>query len=63
MGLRTVEGIDLNRLESQFSASLNRNKIKELEELSLISVDQNALRATDQGRPVLNGILREILPD
>ncbi len=63
MGLRTVEGVDLERLDSQFSTTLNSNKIKELKDLSLISVDQNTLRATDQGRPVLNGILREILPD
>lgn len=63
MGLRTVEGVNLERLDSQFSTTLNHNKINELKDLSLVSVDQKTLRATDQGRPVLNGILREILPD
>ncbi|MBT2131811.1 radical SAM family heme chaperone HemW [Aliiroseovarius lamellibrachiae] len=63
MGLRTVEGIDLVRLLNQFQSTLNINKIKELQDLDLIFVDQEILRATDQGRPVLNGILREILPE
>lgn len=63
MGLRTVEGVGLDRLLNQFKAVLDPNKIKELQDLDLISVDQKTLRATDQGRPVLNGILREILPD
>ena len=63
MGLRTVEGIGLDRLLNQFKTTLDSNKIKELQDLDLISVDQKTLRATDQGRPVLNGILREILPD
>ncbi len=63
MGLRTVEGIDLERLKTQFDTHLDINKIKDLIELDLISVDQKTLRATKNGRPVLNGILRELLPD
>ena len=63
MGLRTVEGIDLVRLLNQFQSTLDINKIKELQDLDLLFVDQEILRATDQGRPVLNGILREILPE
>jgi putative oxygen-independent coproporphyrinogen III oxidase len=63
MGLRTVEGIDLERLKTQFDAQLDVNKIKDLIELDLVSVDQKTLRATKNGRPVLNGILRELLPD
>ena len=63
MGLRTTDGIDLARLESQFSHKLNTSKINDLVDLSLISVEDQTLRATDQGRPVLNGILRELTPD
>ncbi|MDA5092979.1 radical SAM family heme chaperone HemW [Aliiroseovarius sp. KMU-50] len=63
MGLRTSEGIALDRLDHQFKTKLNTNKIKDLQDLGLISVDQKRLRATNEGRPVLNGILREILPD
>lgn len=63
MGLRTVDGVEIDRLLNQFKTVLDSNKIKELKDLDLISVDQETLRATDQGRPVLNGILREILPD
>ncbi|UWP95216.1 radical SAM family heme chaperone HemW [Aliiroseovarius crassostreae] len=63
MGLRTTEGVDLDRLSQQFQTSLNRNKIKDLSEMGLVSVAQKTLRATEDGRPVLNAILREILPD
>lgn len=63
MGLRTAEGIDLERLSQQFGTTLDLNKIDELEALSFISLEDNQLRATDTGRPVLNGILRELIPD
>nr|WP_281501777.1 radical SAM family heme chaperone HemW [Aliiroseovarius sp. F20344] len=63
MGLRTAEGIDLDRLGSIHDNAVNHNKIKDLIELSLIDLDGKTLRATENGRPVLNGILRELLPD
>lgn len=63
MGLRTVEGIDLERLSQQLGTTLDPQKIRELEDLSLISLEGRQLRATDTGRPVLNGILRELIPD
>ncbi len=63
MGLRTVEGIDLKRLQDHYETALNANKINELHDLGLISVADQRLQATDRGRPVLNGILRELAPD
>ncbi|SMR82535.1 oxygen-independent coproporphyrinogen-3 oxidase [Aliiroseovarius halocynthiae] len=62
MGLRTREGIDLVRLQEQFDSLLDASKINGLEEMGLISSTPEKLRATDEGRPVLNGILRELLP-
>ncbi|SPF79051.1 Oxygen-independent coproporphyrinogen-III oxidase-like protein YqeR [Aliiroseovarius pelagivivens] len=63
MGLRTAEGIDLARLNKIHENPINVNKFKDLIELDLIDLDGNTLRATENGRPVLNGILRELLPD
>lgn len=63
MGLRTAEGIDLDRLNKIHQNPININKFNDLIELDLIDLDKNILRATENGRPVLNGILRELLPD
>lgn len=63
MGLRTAEGIDLSRLGEIHQNSINQNKINDLVELAMIEIDGETLRATQDGRPVLNGILRELLPD
>lgn len=63
MGLRTAEGIDLDRLNKIHQNPININKFNDLLELDLIDLDKNILRATENGRPVLNGILRELLPD
>ena len=63
MGLRTAEGIDLVRLNEIHENPINVNKFKDLIELDLIDLGGNTLRATENGRPVLNGILRELLPD
>ncbi|WP_371170165.1 radical SAM family heme chaperone HemW [Aliiroseovarius sp. 2305UL8-7] len=63
MGLRMSSGIDLQRLKNQYSTSLSANKIKELSDLELVEQSGSNLRATAAGRPVLNGILRELAPD
>ncbi|MDE9450155.1 coproporphyrinogen III oxidase [Aliiroseovarius sp. Z3] len=63
MGLRTTEGIDLRRMEQQLDFTPNINKINDLIDLELISIKDQRLMATPKGRPVLNGILRELIPD
>ncbi len=63
MGLRTTDGIDLERLYTQYDKRLNHNKINDLVGFGLIQISDNRLAATDKGRPVLNGILRELAPD
>ena len=62
MGLRTVEGVDLKRLGKQLYTDVNTLKINDLQSLGLIEVKDQMLVATDKGRPVLNGILRELIP-
>ena len=56
MGLRLVEGIDSNVLDR-----FNISKINELEDIGLLDITQERIRATRSGRPVLNFILRELL--
>ncbi len=63
MGLRLHEGVDLERLKTRFGLELNTNKIKGLLEMSLIELDGHTLRTSREGRPVLNAILRELMPD
>jgi oxygen-independent coproporphyrinogen-3 oxidase len=63
MGLRLREGIDLDRLKTRFGLELEPQKLKNLLELSLIELDGPSLRTSREGRPVLNAILRELLPD
>jgi oxygen-independent coproporphyrinogen-3 oxidase len=58
MGLRLSEGVELGRLEAL--AGLEA-RVGSLEELGLVEVAEGRLRATAAGRPVLNGVLRELL--
>ncbi|MEL7115399.1 MAG: radical SAM family heme chaperone HemW [Pseudomonadota bacterium] len=60
MGLRLRTGIEIPRRWRQF---VDDEKAVELEDLGLLLADQDTLRVSDTGRPVLNGILREILSD
>lgn len=62
MGLRISEGIDLRRLPAQFNYDLSY-KIKDLEESELIQRHDDSLRVTARGRPLLNAIIRQLLPD
>ncbi len=60
MGLRLNEGIDTERFP-HLQKLININKISGLTDLNLISTSGNNLSVTPKGRPVLNGILRELL--
>ena len=58
MGLRLVEGLDLERLAQRTGLSPGRRRIAELAELHLVEwVGSNRLRATASGRMVLNEIV------
>jgi oxygen-independent coproporphyrinogen-3 oxidase len=58
MGLRLAEGVELARLGALSGLS---GRVTGLEELGLVEVRDGRLRATAAGRPVLNGVLRELL--
>lgn len=63
MGMRLFEGLDLERHEALAGKPLSVKKIQELTEWGMIVVDGARLRATSQGRAVLNAVLRELLTD
>ncbi|WP_413220334.1 radical SAM family heme chaperone HemW [Tritonibacter mobilis] len=63
MGMRLFEGLDLERHEALAGKPLSAKKIQELSDWGMIVVDRARLRATSQGRAVLNAVLRELLTD
>jgi len=61
-GLRLAEGIDPERYAALAGQDLPQDKLADLAELGLISQEQDRIRATREGRAVLNGIIRELMP-
>lgn len=62
MGLRITEGIDLNRLSSLLGSEFTF-KNKYLVDDGFISTENGRLSITDKGRPVLNAVIRELIPN
>ena len=58
MGLRTHDGVDLNRLGDTQDLD---NEINKLIEINMLEITAGTLRTTAQGRPLLNAILRELI--
>jgi len=63
MGLRLVEGIDATRYEQLAGHPLPHDKVRHLLQIGMVEQSGSILRATDQGRAVLNAVLRELLAD
>ncbi|MEP4857524.1 MAG: radical SAM family heme chaperone HemW, partial [Lentilitoribacter sp.] len=63
MGLRLREGISKQRFKDLSGRPLSEGKINHLEEIGMVDSDPYILRATDDGRVVLNAILRTLIPD
>ena len=63
MGLRLSEGISMSRFAAVRGKPLPGQKLTELQELDLITVNGDTLTTTSGGRMVLNGILRELVGD
>jgi len=65
MGLRLAEGVPYTRLEQEYGGDpfeiLSRAKIEKLQNESLLHQDADRLRATQEGRKCLNGVLRFLL--
>ena len=62
MSLRLSEGTDLVRYRN-LSGKLAQDAAQDLVQLGLIEIDETRLRATSQGRPVLNGLLRNLIAE
>lgn len=62
MGLRVSEGVDMGRIPAATRVSLSR-KIKDLSDSGLLTTDNDRLRVTPRGRPLLNAVLRALLDD
>ncbi|MCB2094466.1 MAG: coproporphyrinogen III oxidase [Rhodobacteraceae bacterium] len=62
MSLRLAEGMDIDRYASLAGAGLNAAAVSRLDELGIVTLAHGKLAATMQGRPVLNAIIRELMP-
>ncbi len=60
MGLRLREGVALERLKKFSVFGELYNKINMLDEIEMVEIVSGQLRATAQGRPVLNAVLAEL---
>lgn len=61
MGLRLRDGIDMARYERLAGVPLDTERLDYLEEIGMLSITGERLRATRSGRAVLNAVLRELL--
>ncbi|RWR47332.1 coproporphyrinogen III oxidase [Sinirhodobacter ferrireducens] len=61
-GLRLSEGIDPARYRALSGTDLPAEKLADLGELGLVETLDGRIRATREGRAVLNGVIRELMP-
>ncbi len=62
MGLRMAEGIDTMRFARLAGQPLDANAVARLTDLGMVDQTGANLRATQQGRAVLNAVIRDLLP-
>lgn len=60
MCLRLSEGLDMHRFEQISGYGLDKRSLDELLSLQMIEIQGDRLRATRQGRLVLNAVIREL---
>ena len=63
MGLRITDGIDADRFAALSGVPLNPETVAHLQEIGMVETGGTALRATRQGRAVLNAVIRDLLPE
>ena len=63
MGLRISEGIDPRRYKAISGRDLSASRLARLEEIGMIVHDKNQVRATQQGRMVLNAVIKDLMSD
>ncbi|MER5172074.1 radical SAM family heme chaperone HemW [Thioclava kandeliae] len=62
-GMRLAEGLDRHRYIALSGADFNEERLAHLTSIGMIEADDNKIRATREGRAVLNAVIRELLPD
>ena len=60
--MRLTEGLDMTRYARLSGTELNPEALDHLQEIGMITLEEGQIRATEQGRPVLNAIIRELMP-
>ncbi|WP_420004618.1 radical SAM family heme chaperone HemW [Arenibacterium sp. LLYu02] len=63
MGMRLYEGLDLDRHAQLAGVPLDQDRLSHLQSLGMVTLDGARLRATSDGRAVLNAVLRDLLMD
>ncbi len=63
MGLRIGEGIDRARFEKLAGREMRAESLSHLEEIGMIHPPKARIRVTEQGRMVLNAVIKELLVD
>ena len=63
MCIRLDEGLDMDRYAALTGRPLPRDRLDMLRDLGMIELDGPRLRASLQGRPVLNAVIRELLAE
>ncbi|KIC10256.1 coproporphyrinogen III oxidase [Leisingera sp. ANG-M1] len=63
MGMRLSEGLDMVRYSQLADRDLPENRLDDLVQLGMVTISDQRLRATHQGRAVLNAVLRDLLMD
>lgn len=63
MGLRRYDGVDLRRYEQVSGEALSGDVVSDLIKRGLVAREHHMLRATAEGMPLLNYILRQLLDD
>ncbi|MTH99905.1 radical SAM family heme chaperone HemW [Roseibium sp. RKSG952] len=61
MGLRIAEGLDVDRFKLLSGTSLDQDKVDDLCEIGMLCQEDNRIKATRDGRAVLNAVIRELL--
>ena len=62
MGLRIAEGIDRARYETLLGAPMNDSVINDLASYGMLTQADGRIRATREGRAVLNAVIRALMP-
>jgi oxygen-independent coproporphyrinogen-3 oxidase len=60
MGIRTSDGLDLVDYDAIAPLPLSRERIGELAEMGLVSLEEGRLKATRAGRLLLNSVIEQL---